>query len=250
MRRLSPLTLVALLLLQTLAVGMAAPVSAASARGGANDDFRVTGISLGNASTSADTWVQSNGTTVDYIFQGQSIEVTMTIARGGSSLLAKTTDAMLQIVHPIGFVVETYMWTSSDMSGGQGDSASFVWTATDAHSILDTATNDLSGGMILRAMVDKDSNGDDRNENDLKEMAVPVAIMSDNFDGTARNGDPSFFPARYMADGTGSGQGETYGAGSWQTNSGGTVGTNHWANSPDSNSNYHREPTIDLFMLI
>ena len=233
MRRLSPLTLVALLLLQTLAVGMAAPVSAASARGGANDDFRVTGISLGNASTSADTWVQSNGTTVDYIFQGQSIEVTMTIARGGSSLLAKTTDAMLQIVHPIGFVVETYTWTSSDMSGGQGDSASFVWTATDAHSILNTTTNDLSGGMILRAMVDKDSNGDDRNENDLKEMAVPVAITSDAFEGTANTGAVTFIPGRYPAGG-----GNAEGAGSWQTNSGGAVGSEHWANSADSNSNY------------
>ncbi|DAC33528.1 MAG TPA: hypothetical protein HA356_00265, partial [Candidatus Poseidoniaceae archaeon] len=238
MRRLSPLTLVALLLLQTLAVGIAAPASAASARGGANDDFRVTGISIGNASTSADSWVQANGTTVDYIFQGQSIEVTMTIARGGSSFSGKTTDAMLQIVHPIGFVVETFTWTSNDLIGGQGDSASFVWTATDAHSILNTTTNDLSGGMILRAMVDKDSNGDDRNDNDMKETTVPVAIMSDAFDGTARTGEPSFFAARYRADGTGSSQGETYGAGSWQTNSGGTVGNSHWANSPDSNSNY------------
>ena len=238
MRRLSPLTLVALLLLQTLAVGIAAPASAASARGGANDDFRVTGISIGNASTSADSWVQANGTTVDYIFQGQSIEVTMTIARGGSSFSGKTTDAMLQIVHPIGFVVETFTWTSNDLIGGQGDSASFVWTAADAHSILNTTTNDLSGGMILRAMVDKDSNGDDRNDNDMKETTVPVAIMSDAFDGTARTGEPSFFAARYRADGTGSSQGETYGAGSWQTNSGGTVGNNHWANSPDSNSNY------------
>ena len=233
MRRLSPLTLVALLLLQTLAVGIAAPASAASARGGVNDDFRVTGISIGNASTSADTWVQSNGTTIDYIFQGQSIEVTMTIARGGSSLLAKTTDAMLQIVHPIGFVVETYTWTSSDMSGGQGDSASFVWTATDAHSILNTTTNDLSGGMILRAMVDKDSNGDDRNENDLKEMAVPVAITSDAFEGTANTGAVTFIPGRYPAGG-----GNAEGAGSWQTNSGGAVGSEHWANSADSNSNY------------
>ena len=182
MRRLSPLTLVALLLLQTLAVGMAAPASAASARGGPSDDFFVTGISVGNASNAADVWVQSDGTTVDYIFQGESIEVTMTIQRGGSSLLAKTTDAMLQIVHPIGFVVETYTWSSGDLSGGQGDSASFVWTATDAHSILNTSTNDLSGGMILRAMTDKDSNGDTLNENDMMEMSVPVAIMSDVFD--------------------------------------------------------------------
>jgi len=238
MRRLSPLTLVALLLLQTLAVGIAAPASAASARAGANDDFRVTGISLGNASTSADTWVQPNGTTTDYIFQGQTIEITMTIARGGSSFSGKSTDAMIQIVHPIGFVVESFTWTSNDLIGGQGDSASFAWTAIAAHSILDTTTNELSGGMIIRAMTDKDSNGDDRNDNDIKETSVPVAIMSDSFDGTSFTGQPSFFPARYMADGTGSSQGETYGQGSWQTNSGGAVGSDHWANSPDSDSNY------------
>jgi len=233
MRRLSPLTLVALLLLQTLAVGMAAPVSAASARGGPPDDFFVTGISVGNASKAADVWVQSDGTTVDYVFQGESIEVTMTIQRGGSSLVAKTTDASLQIVHPIGFVVETFTWTSSDMSGGQGDTASFTWTATDAHSILNTTTNDLSGGMILRAMTDKDSNGDTLNENDIKELAVPVAIMSDAFEGTASTGAMTFIPGRYPAGG-----GNAEGAGSWQTNSGGAVGSGHWANSADSNSNY------------
>jgi uncharacterized membrane protein len=233
MRRLSPLTLVALLLLQTLAVGIAAPVSAASARGGANDDFRVSGITIGNASNGADVWVQSNGTTVDYIFQGESIEVTMTIVRGGSSFSGKTTDAMLQIVHPIGFVVDTFTWTSNDLIGGQGDSESFVWTATDAHSILDTTTNDLSGGMILRAIVDKDSNGDDRNENDMKEMAVPVAIMSDEFEGTENTGVDTFIPGRYPAGG-----GNAEEPGSWQTNSGGAVGSEHWANSADSNSNY------------
>lgn len=233
MRRLSPLTLVALLLLQTLAVGMAAPASAVSARGGANDDFRVTGISIGNASSDAETWVQSNGTTVDYIFQGESIEVTMTIARGGTAFSGKTTDAMLQIVHPIGFVVQTFTWTSNDLIGGQGDSASFVWTATDAHSILDTSTNDLSGGMILRAMVDKDSNGDDRNDNDVKELAVPVAVTSDLFDETAYTGVPTFIPGRYPASG-----GNAEGIGSWQTNSGGAAGSDHWANSADSNSNY------------
>ena len=233
MRRLSPLTLVALLLLQTLAVGMAAPASAASARGGPSDDFFVTGISVGNASNAADVWVQSDGTTVDYIFQGESIEVTMTIQRGGSSLLAKTTDAMLQIVHPIGFVVETYTWSSGDLSGGQGDSASFVWTAADAHSILNTSTNDLSGGMILRAMTDKDSNGDTLNENDMMEMSVPVAITSDLFDETAYTGVPTFIPGRYPASG-----GNAEGIGSWQTNSGGAAGSDHWANSADSNSNY------------
>ncbi|MDA8615334.1 hypothetical protein N9L27_00735 [Candidatus Poseidoniales archaeon] len=212
---------------------MAAPVSAASARGGSGDDYRVTGISIGNSSKAADVWVQSNGTTVDYIFQGESIEITMTIQRLGTQQIAKTTDAILQIVHPIGFVVETFSWTSKPMTGGEADSASFVWTATDAHSILNTTTNDLSGGMILRAMVDKDSNGDDRNDNDMKEMTVPVAIMSDAFEGTAFNGQDTFISGRYPASG-----GDAEGTGSWQTNSGGAVGSEHWANSADSSSNY------------
>ena len=210
MRRLSPLTLVALLLLQTLAVGMAAPASAVSARGGPNDDFFVTGISVGNASKAADVWVQSDGTTVDYVFQGDSIEVTMTIQRGGNSFSGKSTDAMLQIVHPIGFVVETFTWTSADLIKQQADSASFTWTATDAHSILNTTTNDLSGGMILRAMTDKDSNGDTLNENDMMEMTVPVAIMSDPFEGTSVNAQETFIPGRYPATG-----GNAEGAGSW-----------------------------------
>ncbi|MBT5391324.1 MAG: hypothetical protein HOL22_03150, partial [Euryarchaeota archaeon] len=77
MRRISPLTLVTLLLLQTLAMGMAAPASAVEARGGANDDFRVTQLTIGNASSSAEVWTQSNGSTIEYLFEGDSIEIGM-----------------------------------------------------------------------------------------------------------------------------------------------------------------------------
>ncbi len=238
MRRLSPLTLVALLLLQTLAVGVAVPASAASARGGANDDFRVTVIELGNETIAPNVWVQSNGTTVDYLFEGDSVEISMTIQRGGSSFSSKTTDAMVQIIHPIGYVMETFSWTSGELIGGQGDSASFVWTPSAAHSILDTTTNDLSGGLIVRAMVDKDSNGDDRNENDMLEQTVPIAIMKDLFDGTqAAINSPTFIPGRYPVDG-----GNAIARGSWVELSGGAVGSNHWGNSEAGNdypSNAH-----------
>ena len=54
MRRITPLTLVALLLLQTLTMGIAAPASAVEARGGANDDWLVSQLMIGNASTSAE----------------------------------------------------------------------------------------------------------------------------------------------------------------------------------------------------
>ena len=233
MRRLSPLTLVALLLLQTLAVGIAAPVSATSARGGPSDDWSVESITIGNASVGPEQWVQSDGTVVDYLLQGDTIEVTVVIKRGGSDVIAESSDAMLQVVHPIGFVMETFNWNTGDLFGSGQRAQTFLWTADVAHSILNTSTNDLSGGLILRAMTDKDSNGDDRNENDELEMPVPVAIMADAFEGTAVNGQDTFIPGRYPASG-----GNAEGAGSWQTNSGGAVGSEHWANSADSSSNY------------
>lgn len=231
MRRITPLTLVALMLVQTLAMGMAPPASAASGRGGANDDFRVVSISLGNASQSAETWTQSNGTTIDYLFEGDTIEIGMEIQRGGSSFTGKDSVAMIEVIHPIGYVMETFVWTSGTLIGGQSDSKTFVWTPTAAHSILDTSTNDLSGGLLLRATVDKDSNGDDRNENDVLEKTVPIAIMKDSFDGTTTQSS-TFIPGRYPVDG-----GNAVADGSWTDLTGGAVGSKHWGNA-ESGNNY------------
>ncbi len=230
MRRITPLTLVALLLLQTLTMGLAAPASAIEARGGANDDWLVSQLMIGNASTSAEVWTQSDGTTVEYLFEGDSIEISMEIQRGGSSFSGKSSAAMLQIVHPIGYVMETFTWTSGDLIGGQKASETFVWTPTAAHSILNTTTNDLSGGLIIQAMVDKDSNGDDRNENDMLEKTVPIAIMKDPFDGTTIQ-PSTFMSARYPVDG-----GDATGQGSWEDLSGGAVGSKHWGNAASGNN--------------
>ena len=230
MRRITPLTLVALMLLQTLAMGIGAPVSAADARGGQNDDWKVVRITLGNSSSSAEVWTQSNGTTLEYLFEGDNIEIGMEIQRTGGSFSAKNSDAMIQIIHPIGYVMETFAWTSGDLIGGQSASKSFVWTPTAAHSILNTTTNDLSGGLTLRAMVDKDSNNDDRNENDMLEKTVPIAIMKDPFDGYTL--EPStFISARYPVDG-----GNAVGAGSWEALDGGAVGSKHWGNAASGNN--------------
>ena len=230
MRRITPLTLVALLLLQTLTMGLAAPASAIEARGGANDDWLVSQLTIGNASTSAEVWTQSDGTTVEYLFEGDSIEISMEIQRGGSSFSGKSSAAMLQIVHPIGYVMETFTWTSGDLIGGQKASETFVWTPSAAHSILNTTTNDLSGGLVIQAMVDKDSNGDDRNENDMLEKTVPIAIMKDPFDGTTIQ-PSTFMSARYPVDG-----GDATGQGSWEDLSGGAVGSKHWGNAASGNN--------------
>ena len=230
MRRITPLTLVALLLLQTLTMGIAAPASAVEARGGSNDDWLVSQLTIGNASTSAEVWTQSDGTTVDYLCEGDSIEISMEIQRGGSSFSGKTSAAMIQIIHPIGYVMETFSWTSGALIGGQKDSDTFVWTPTAAHSVLNTTTNDLSGGLIIQAMVDKDSNGDDRNENDMLEKTVPIAIMKDPFDGTTIQ-PSTFMSARYPVDG-----GDATGQGSWEDLSGGAVGSKHWGNAASGNN--------------
>jgi len=155
----------------------------------------------------------------------------MSIVRGGSQLGAKATSATLEVIHPIGFVMETFSWTSGDLIGGQGASESFVWTPSAAHSILNTTTNDLSGGLILRATVSYP--GDDRNDNDQMEQSVPVAIAEDIFDGWAGPGKLTFLSARYPVSG-----GDSTGTGSWQDDSTGAVGTKHWRHSTPGGSDY------------
>jgi len=85
MRRLMPFTIVMLLVMQTTALNFVTPAEAASGRGGTNDDFTVKSITIGNASVSADQWVQSDGSVVDYIFVDQTIEVTVAVQRYGQS---------------------------------------------------------------------------------------------------------------------------------------------------------------------
>ena len=75
---------------------------------------------------------------------------------------------------------------------------------------------------------------DDRNENDVKEQAVPVAIQSDSMDGIAGT-SLGFIPGRYQASGGGA-----VGAGSWTTagtdENNSDVGSKHWRHSqPGSN---------------
>ena len=109
MRRLMPFTIVMLLLMQTVALNLVTPAQAASGRGGTNDDFTVKSISVGNTSSPAEQWVQSDGSTVmDYIFVGDSVEITVSIQRYGASAIQEEAPVSLDIVHPIGFVMESY----------------------------------------------------------------------------------------------------------------------------------------------
>ena len=238
MRRMMPLTIVVLLLMQTVAMNLVVPAQATSGRGGTNDDFTVKTIAVGNSSVPAEQWVQSDGTVMNYIFMEDTIEVTITVQRFGSSGIAKASPVSVDIVHPIGFVMESFDYTTPPLTGGQSNNHIFEWTPTAAHSILNTSTNDLSGGLIIRAVANYAS--DDRNENDDRDKVVPVAVAANSMESTAAVAGPQFFTGKYPADG-----GDATAAGSWETDStSSAAGSVHWRHSsPGSNYPSNAEAT-------
>jgi hypothetical protein len=191
MRRSIPLLLISLMLFQTASMLVMDSAEATSGRGGSNDDFQLFRITLGNTTNDANTWVQSDQSTVDYIVVGDEIEINVEIKRLGASQIGRTATGTIEIVHPIGFVIESYSWTTEEIVGGQIKTGSYTWMPTIAHSILNTTTNDLTGGLIIRASVFY--SGDDRNENDVLDQTVPVAVMKDSFDGTTLAADTPTF---------------------------------------------------------
>ena len=83
MRRLKSLTLVTLFLLSSLSAFYAPPAEAASTRGGASDDFSISSIVIGNQSVGPEQWVQPDGSVVDYVLQGDKLEVEIKVSRDG-----------------------------------------------------------------------------------------------------------------------------------------------------------------------
>lgn len=231
MRRLTSLTLVALFLLSSFSSFYAPPAEAASARGGSKDDFSIYSIVVGNQSASPEQWVQPDGSVVEYVLQGSQFEVEIKVYRDGQPTSPpKQTEAKLEVVHPIGFVMETFYWVTGDMAGQAKDTKVIQWSANDAHSILNTTTNELTGGIILRASVNFSQ--DNRNDNDVKEKVIPVAINKDIFDGTASGSIETFRPGRYPVGG-----GDATAIGSWsEDTSGGVVGSSHWRMSTSGNT--------------
>ena len=231
MRRLTSLTLVALFLFSSLSAFYATPAEAASAKGGSKDDFSIFSIVVGNESVGPEQWVQPDGSVVDYVMQGERLEVEIKVFRDGQPTSPpKQTQAKLEIVHPIGFVIETFYWVTGDMAGQAKDTNVILWTANEAHSILNTTTNELTGGIILRASVN--FTADDRNDNDVKSKVVPVAVSKDIFDGTASGSSETFRSARYPVGG-----GDANAIGSWsEDTTGGAVGSSHWRMSTSGNT--------------
>ena len=144
------------------------------------------------------------------------------MTKDGSAIgIQKQTDAKLEIVHPIGFVIESFEWTTELLAGGQKDETSILWNPQEAHSVLNTSTNELTGGLILRASVN--FTNDDRNDNDVMEKQVPIAVHKDLMDGEANGNILTFRPARYPIGG-----GDANNYGSWYEDSDDSaVGNSH-----------------------
>ena len=238
MRRLMPFSIILLLLLQTVAMNMVVPAQAASGRGGINDDFTVRSVEIGNASYPANEWVQSDGSVIDYIFIEQPREIKVQIQRYGQSGIGEAAPVTIDIVHPIGFIMETFSFETTPLTGGQSYNYQFQWTPTAAHSILNTTTNDLEGGLMIRATVA--FNDDTSNANDVRNLVVPVAVAANAMEEIAPSTAKQFFSAKYPAAG-----GDATAAGSWQTDSTtSAAGSAHWRHSaPGSNYPSNAEAT-------
>ena len=238
-----PISIVILLLAQTLLV-FSQPVTATDGRGGTNDDFKVDSIILGNVSQNPSQWVNPDGSVIDYVVKGEPIGIEIGVARRGTGLIGNDVSVLFEIVHPIGYIIDSFAWVESDMRAGTSRLHDVEWTPTVAHSILNTSTNELTGGIILRVSVDYPV--DDQNENDIMEKSIPVALKQEAMDGDQYQNIDGFLAGRYPAEG-----GSAFGQGSWVTDSSSAaIGSGHWRHSNpggDYPNNVHDRIVLGYF---
>ena len=237
MRKSIPFLLVTILLMQSILSLTVDNAEATSGRGGSSDDFSVSEIEVN--SSEANHWIQPDGSVVVYIAKGDMVDISVEVKRGGNALQGSTAKVTVEMVHPIGFVMNSTSWQTVPMLGGQSYTDTFNWEAFVAHSYLDVATNELSGGVIIRASVY--NSADDRNDNDILEYTLPVALSQDKMDAEGDPRDqalptasiPTFYGGEYPLDGS-----DANGIGIWQAdNSASAVGTANWRHA-NSGSDY------------
>jgi len=237
MRKSIPFLLVTLLLMQSMLTVTVGNVEATSGRGGSSDDFSVSEITI--TSPEANHWIQPDGSVVIYVAKGDMVDISVEVKRGGGALQGSSAAVTVEMVHPIGYIMNSTTWQTVPMLGGQSYTDSFPWEAFVAHSILNVSSNELSGGIIIRATVY--NSADDRNENDILEKSLPVAISQDDMDaeGDVRDGalpsksPATFYGGEYPLDGS-----DATGIGIWQEDSSASaVGDANWRHS-NSGSDY------------
>lgn len=233
MRKSLPFLLVSLLLVQSILSISVQNAEATMGRGGSTDDFSVSEISIN--SSAANQWIQPDGSIMLYVAKGDLVEISVEVKRGGQALQGSNATVTVEMVHPIGFVMNTTSWETVPMLGSQSYTDTFEWEAFVAHSYLDVDTNELSGGIIIRASVFNPS--DDRNENDVMEKALPVALSQDDMDAEGDPRDqqlptaaiPTFYGGEYPIDGS-----DASGIGIWQEdNSASALGEANWRHAND-----------------
>lgn len=244
MRSLSPLTIIAILMvtsLSPLAFGPALdhnPAREISPR--ALIDFEVTEIEIGNGSLSAMEWTNPDGSIVEYVLRDELIQINVTFTQAGTSGQPASASGSLQIWHPIGFKVAEWQ-VNMTLSGYQSYRAEFYWTPNAAHSQLDE-DGYLVGGIILRGTVDGGL-GDDNEANNQLDREMPVAVWNDPMENGVCGdvdqdntldcpnqlsyGNPTWVGAGYDADGSLSDHPDYYGH--WRMdNTSSAIGERHW----------------------
>ena len=117
MRKSIPILLVSILIMQSAALNFAENVEATSGRGGSSDDFFVNTISFN--STSISTWTQPDGSMLAYVAKGDLVSIDVEVKRGGSALQGTNATVTVEIVHPVGFVMNSTSWTTIPLLGSQ-----------------------------------------------------------------------------------------------------------------------------------
>jgi len=213
-------------------------------------DFEVTGIEIGNDTLSPRVWDQPDTTLQEYMTKGETIQVNVTFKQIGVLVDQVTTDAKLEIWHPIGVIISEWTFNIT-LAAGQSTKVEFVWTPSIAHSSL-SDDGWLTGGVTFRGMVLPEVGVDGDLTNDILDRDVPIAYWYDPMENGFCNdeanegkfctnnavpfGTPSWYAAGYT-DGY-QPDSNNYPTGSWRMeNSSSATGEWHWKVSGD-NDNY------------
>ena len=207
-------------------------------------DLTIIDIAVGNSTQAAETWVQPNGDSADYLIRGIRYAGNITFKNAGTGFSAVDAIGTLEAIHPIGFTIQSWTFNLS-LAGGQADVQIIEWTPSAAHSIVDD-DGTLHGGIIFRGTIATTVAGlGDDESNNVYEEHVPIALWHDPMEGTFAANTPIWLPISYT-DRTAGQSGIYLGGEDWQTdNSSAAVGAKHWRISDPGGGNYASN-TVDM----
>ena len=99
--------------MQSLLVLTVDEVEATMGRGGSSDDFSVSEIEFN--SSEENHWIQPDGSVVVYIAKGDIVDISVEVRRGGGALTGSSATVSVEMVHPIGYVMNSTSWETVPM---------------------------------------------------------------------------------------------------------------------------------------